>query len=399
MNYPAAPVPALVLGHSPTGLYAIRELGRAGVPVFSCGEGGSATRSKYLTFGPKCIIQSDEAARLKALVTAGQLGGGAKFPLFATSDQDVDFVMRHSKILSKHYTFQKSFDDGIAAKVLNKESFYDLCRNNGIDVPRSWDVDRRNVAALESEVPYPCLIKPSLIHAVKKSMAGRKLWTVETREEFKTIARNLPEGDTSWLVQEIIPGPESEILLFCAYFDTTGKAHQPFTARKLRQFPPGFGSASLTISEAVEDIRRVSIALMQAIQYRGIAATEFKRDPRDGRLKVIESNPRPSLWFGNSSAAGKKIVLTAYCDMAGINLPEDSRQREGVLWQYGLKDLYSRLFYWRNRDFILPAPVLPEKGGVAPRVWAVFARDDQGPVLSEIANMARKALNRLGLRI
>jgi D-aspartate ligase len=34
------------------------------------------------------------------------------------------------------------------------------------------------------------------------------------------------------------------------------------------------------------------------IGYRGIAASEFKRDPRDGQIKLIEINPRP--YFGSA---------------------------------------------------------------------------------------------------
>jgi len=387
--------PALVLGHSPTGLYAIRELGRAGVPMMSSGDAGqAATRSRYLSHGPKCITEARDEERLKAILSAGRGNGTARIPLIATSDQDIDFVHRHRSALMEHYAFQPSFSDGVAGAVLDKERFYPLCRENSVIVPEGWDVARDEVAGLADKVSYPCLIKPSLIHAVKGAMAGKKLFTAQTREEFVRLAANLPKGDTSWLVQEIVPGPDSQIMLFCAYLDGDGAAHQVFTARKLRQYPPGFGSASLVISEWDPEMAETSLQLLRAIGYRGIAATEFKRDPRDGKLKVIESNPRPSLWFSVAEAAGKRPTLAAYCDMAGYPMPRELPQKDGVLWRYGLKDRYSERFYRRNPDFVLPAPELPPNGAVKTRLSPVYTWDDPLPLQGDLTSMARKGRER-----
>ena len=151
---------------------------------------------------------------------------------------------------------------------------------------------------------YPTFVKPSRIHEIKETMAGQKGWIVRNESEFHDLQKQLPDSENSLIVQEIVPGPESNISLHCAYLDAEGRPRQSFTGRKLRRYPPGFGSASMVISEIGEEAREISERFLTAIGFHGIAASEFKRDPRDGQLKLMEINPRPSLWFGITSEAG-----------------------------------------------------------------------------------------------
>ena len=142
-------------------------------------------------------------------------------------------------------------------------------------------------------------------------MAGRKVFIAKNAEEFRRVAAAACCGGR-WLVQEIIPGPESAITVFGGYIAKDGGVRQAFTGRKLRQYPPGFGSASLARSEKLEETRRLSEGFLSAAGFRGIASAEFKYDERDGKLKIIEVNPRPALWFALSHHAGKRIALAAF---------------------------------------------------------------------------------------
>ncbi len=381
--------PAVVLGLSPTGLYAIRELARAGVPVTGVGpDRQTASRSRYLE---NCIIEPDETKRLERLMA---LGGEARPVLIPTSDQDIDFVVRHAETLSQRFAVQASYLGG-PPRIFGKAGFYAACREHGIGTPRGWEARRSGLAGLAGEVVFPCLIKPSEIHAVKDYMAGRKVLIARGRAEFDAMVSGLPADDLIWLVQEIIPGPESEITLYCAHFGADGAPQQAFTARKLRQYPPGFGSASLVRSEDLPETRELAERLLTGIGYRGIAAVEFKRDPRDGKLKAIEANARPSLWFAAAAAAGKRVALAAYNELAGRPAPGDRAQTNGVQWRYLLKDLYARAFYWRRGDFILPPPALKALGAPKRRVMPVFDPADLRPSVDEMTNYASKLKRRM----
>lgn len=387
--------PAVVLGLSPTGLYAIRELGRRGVPVLGVGaEAQSAARSRFLTWGPRCIVEPDEGRRLARLLEAFP-EGGSRAVLIPTSDQDIDFVVRHRETLSSRFVTAPCYTDGAYARVLSKASFYAACLEADVPTPSYWEARTGDLAALREKIVYPCLVKPSEIHEVKAFMAGRKVLLAPDAASFDAIVSMLPDKDVIWLVQEIIPGPESSITLFAAYFDGDGKPRQAFTARKLRQFPPGFGSASLVSSETLEETRVLSERLLAAIGFRGIGAAEFKRDPRDGRLKAIEVNARPSLWFSLTTACGKEITLDAWRDLSGQSPLADSAQRDGVRWRYLFKDFYSALFYLNDRSFILPRPEIAPASLFQEQVTPVLDFSDPLPSLDELLTYIRKAVRRI----
>lgn len=387
--------PAVVLGLSPTGLYAVRELGRAGVPVLGVSRGWQpGCTSRYLS---GCIVEPDEARRLQRLL--------AHFPactprpvLVPTSDQDIEFIARHAAHLSPRFVFQSSYaTERVVQTLLTKESFYELCEAEGVAYPRLWRCLPHELAGVRERIAYPCMIKPSRIHDVKNLMAGQKGWIAQDAAAFDRLAAEIPASAGVLLLQEIVPGPESAITLHATYVDRAGAFRQPISARKLRQYPPGFGSASMVVSASEDESRDIACHLLAALGYRGIAAAEFKRDPRDGRLKVIEINARPSLWFALASGAGQRLTLAAYLDLSGTEQPlPEHAQTDGVVWRYALKDMYSALFYRMHPRFVLPPPDITVSAGVRARVYPVFASDDPRPMVAEWGHFVRKALSRLG---
>lgn len=388
MNQPLPP--AVVMGLSPTGLHVVRVLGRAGVPVTGVADGiqaGAASR-----YCGAVISGSDPAERLDNLCAAFP-ESTCKPVLIPTSDQDIDLVIDNAERLSRHFRFQGSYGDGLARQIMDKARFYQLCEAQDVAYPRLWSGTREQIKELGSGIAFPCMIKPALIQLLKGQMKGRKGWIARDAQEYDAQVAQIPDGAGTLLVQEIVPGPESNITLWCGYLG--GGEAQGFTARKLRQFPPGFGSASLVQSHPEPETAQIAMRLLTSLGYRGIAAAEFKTDPNTGQLKMIEVNTRPSLWFSISEAAGRPVVLQAYRDLAGLPAQPPRPQQDGIRWRYGPKDLYSRLFYAFNRGFILPAPDVETAGPAHHRTYAVFAWDDPKPALAELGNFAYKAWARL----
>lgn len=385
--------PAAVLGLSPTGLYAIRELGRAEIPVFAVGaalQSGAASRYAF-----RRILDSDPIGQLARLQS--HCGSLPENPvLFPTSDEHVQVLIDNASTLSGRFVFQNSYSDGLGAKILDKDEFYKLCEAQGVAYPKLKMANAEDLSGMRLDMSFPCIIKPSRIHDIKEQMAGEKGWIARNAREFDRICKSLPRDAGTMLVQEVVPGPESEITLFCAYFDRAGNVRQPFTARKLRQYPAGFGSASLVQSVQEDETAEIATQFLSAIGYRGIAAAEFKRDPYTKSLKIIEINIRPSLWFSVSTASGKHVMLAAYHDLAdtGVTLPEIP-QKDGVRWRYGLKDMASAQFYRKSHDFVLPAPNIDAVGRARNQVSAVYALDDPAPFLYEILHYGKILPGRL----
>ncbi|MEM0984862.1 MAG: hypothetical protein AAGJ32_01325 [Pseudomonadota bacterium] len=301
-----------------------------------------------------------------------------------TSDQDIDWLARHHEALAPKFRFSVSYTDGMANELMDKHSLYALCRQAGIETPRSHTARRDEILDLADQVHYPCLVKPTRIDRIKQAMRGRKGFIAESRTELTELSLVLPEGDTDWLVQEIVPGPESAISLCAMFVNQAGETSLAMTCQKLRQFPPGFGSASLVRTTEDDETLNQSMELLSATRYRGIAATEFKRDPRDGKLKLIEINPRPSLWFGITSTAGMPFVLSHYLDLTGANPDQNGRTKRNVEWRYHSRDLTSRFIYLKGSASGLPPPSTKRTGSIDETVSAVFAADDMKPALTDL---------------
>jgi len=389
-------MPAIILGKSATALYAIRELGREGVNVFVENSSDNFTKhSKYAQAVKSSITINSDNDRVEYLLNDFPVSEQNKGVLIACSDQDIDFIYNNVEKLSTKYLIQNSIQDGSATTIMDKEGLLKLCIENDIAIPACWTKNKAQLNSLIKDIEFPCIIKPTLIHEVKTLMAGRKLWVAKNSTEYENIIDNLPEGNTEWIIQEMIPGPESEIWLYSAFFDSESNPHHAFTARKLRQYPPGFGSASLVCSAENNELKDISEKFFNNIGFKGIGAAEFKRDPRDGKLKMIEINPRPSLWFGVSTAANKYITTCAYKDAKGQPLPTDQVQLNGVFWRYWLKDLFSIAFYSLNKKFILPSPNFKGAPKKVKAATPVFVINDIKPSLVELLQLTKKAISRL----
>lgn len=386
-------IDVIVLGLSPTGLYAVREAAQAGYSVLGVGAPGASGRwSRFLT---GCIVETTPAARVEAILRHRGVGDGDKPVLIVTSDQDLEAVIARADDLAQRVHLQGSYTDGMAGRIMDKDSFYRLCAAHNVTYPALWSADVADAAGFRDRIVYPAMIKPARIQDVKHLMAGRKGWIVRNASDFHAVLRGIPAEAGTLLMQEIVPGPESEITLWCGYLDGAGQVRQRFTARKLRQYPPGFGSASRVQSQTCPETAEIAERLLIALGYRGIAAAEFKRDPETAELKIIEVNPRPSLWFSTATRAGVRLVETAIAEARGAPLPPAAEQKDGVLWCSATKDIASRMFYVLNRDFVLPPPDASRQAAVTDHASATSSWDDPAPGLSEFVGFVGKMTKRM----
>ncbi|CAA0090403.1 D-aspartate ligase [Halioglobus japonicus] len=386
---------AIVLGLSPTGLYVARELGRNGTPLLGIDTGfASAAASRYFRKTGGVWYEADNnKLALRLLEFAAHLD--SKAVLIPTSDHFIEFAIENYARLAPAFHMAQGYAN-VAEQLLDKQQFHQLCTRHSVATPGVWALSSMDEIRQLPEIPFPCILKPTLIHLAKPFLNGKKLFIVESRADLLALSQKIPKESGSWLVQEIIPGRESSIALVAAYASDNPNAGDTFTARKLRQYPPGFGSASRVISENSAEASDIAETLIASIGFSGVYGAEFKRDPRDGNLKIIEINPRPTLWFHASHAAGKRLLERAYCDMAGLPLASTTEQRDGILWHYALKDFASAMFYrYRGKDFVLQAPDLSAGGPVNVRCWPVFSLADPLPFVAELAVYMTKFIRRL----
>jgi predicted ATP-grasp superfamily ATP-dependent carboligase len=125
------------------------------------------------------------------------------------------------------------------------------------------------------------------------------------------------------MIQEYIPGSDSDIAVCCCFMDAKHEMTAYFTARKLRQNPPLFGTGCAVETTDIPEIVPIAKRLLQAVGYTGIAEAEFKRDSAAGTWFLIEVNPRH--WDQHEIGAhiGVNLSWIAYQDMIGC--PSESQ--------------------------------------------------------------------------
>jgi len=106
---------------------------------------------------------------------------------------------------------------------------------------------------------------------------------------------------------------------------------------------------------------------------------ETKLDPRDGRYKLIEVNPRLWQWHGLGAACGVDITWIAYRDQIGDRLPPARMRGDGKRWAISVMPGQSSAF---QRP---------------PYTDGVFALDDPGPSLVQAGRFAGRFAGRLGV--
>ncbi|MDA0917888.1 MAG: hypothetical protein O2945_02335 [Planctomycetota bacterium] len=385
---------AVICGASATGLGVGRDLGRRGVAVvfadFESFRPGFVSR--YVSKNESGIIAQSEEDLIDKLVTLGSRQP-VKPVLFQTTDQMVLTIAQNRERLVQHFHIADSTRPGIADVVTDKKSFYELCVKHGVVSPRTvFPETLEQALTVKSQFDFPVIIKPIHGHLWRERLKGRKLLTADSPEEFEQIVRNFADDIHELMIQELIPGPESNLWIGGFYLrQRGGEPGAIFTGRKLRQHPPGFGSASLADACQNEDVVRLSGKFLRDIGYRGVCGTEFKFDERDSQYKMVEVNPRQTLWFALIDAAGIPLNYYAYCDLAGLPLPDAGSLRDGTKWILFEKDLITSIGY-----------ILKGKLGLFRwlssyrniRVHAVMSMSDRRPMFSLLRTYAVRVWSR-----
>jgi predicted ATP-grasp superfamily ATP-dependent carboligase len=101
----------------------------------------------------------------------------------------------------------------------------------------------------------------------------------------------------------------------------------------MRRFPKNNGQACYHVTEWIPDIAEMGLNFFKGINFRGLGNVEFKRDLRDGKLKIIESNARFTAAQELLASCGMDISVVIYKHLAGLPVPQLNSYKQGLtLW-------------------------------------------------------------------
>jgi predicted ATP-grasp superfamily ATP-dependent carboligase len=325
--------PAFILGLGVNGYGILRSLAREGVRAV----GFYTDHEEFGRFSKHCEAcflpaSLDEREICRVLIEHGERAGG-KPVLFPTSDYHSLLLAKYRDELSRHFHFHWVEEQSLRC-IVDKARMSSICRQAGLAVPRTHVTQRdENLAELAAGLSFPCLVKPSRSFDCPFP-AGLKNFVAGSPDELLAFYRAHPELKGTTVCQEIIEGGDENMFEWIGLVDGSGEARAEFCARKLRQYPPGYGVMCFGRSEHNAVLSAQSLPLVRSLRYRGLGSIEFKYRPEDGRYYFIEMNPRLS-WFSALFAdAGVNFAYLAYLELtqSGSAEPVRARQRHGVHW-------------------------------------------------------------------
>jgi D-aspartate ligase len=328
--------PAVIAGAYRTGVLGVRALSRRGVRATSFDSDSSMPgfRSVYGKARLCPDPDTDPHGWLSFMIQlAHELG--EKAVLIPSADQFVSAIARHADDLANHYILSPNVR--VQGLLATKETQYELAVRHGMAIPHTRVVSTRaDIEAFADNASFPCLLKPIHFREWRAFAPGHPLYYAKI-----AIARSRSDLIRDWelaatinpktIAQEIIEGDDTAKRVYVACYDGTSQRIANAMFRELRCNPLQFGPA--TVSEPVSDAETDAIcdSFLRRIGYTGICEIEMKRDARDGRVKMIEANPR--LTGGGDAApyAGVDICWLHYLDMIGVRFkavsPSPSRFR------------------------------------------------------------------------
>jgi D-aspartate ligase len=388
--------PAVVLVcHHHVGIGIVRSLGRLGVPVYcvDVDRFNPACLSKYCA--GKFVWDLHNSPRSESVDFLLDIGRkiGRRALLIPTSDIGAMLVDDNAERLSSSFIFPQR-PGALTRSLCSKQEMFYLARKWGLPVPETaFPKSRADVVRYLETARLPVLLKPIYNLHPSGNVKPWRMMLVDTREELLSRYDTIENpAAPNVMLQEYIPGPDEMTWTFNGYFDQHGECRVAFTGRKLRNFPPYFGQASLAACEKNEYVRDATIGFMKSIGYRGPLDIGHRYDMRDGKYKVNDINPRVGAMFRLFvDENGMDVVRALYQDLTGQPVTPASTV-EGRRWVVEDVDLVSSVRYYRDRKFSLRGWINSYRGV---REATFLARDDLLPLAGMGivgARLARKAL-------
>jgi len=315
-------VPVVVLNTFHSGLAIARDLGRLGVRVIGLTAHkeayGNVSRWIEYRHSPDSLTQPREL--LACLLELSEELNQRPI-LLPTRDHDINFVINSWESLQRNYILPMLPPDRMS-QVLNKDVVANAARESGISVPKSVTVTRAEELASARRLQFPCICKPVYATQWRKpgiwdGVGRQKVRRVDSFEELEEFYASFSHLDPLVSVQEWVEGGETSLQIFGSYCSADHEVRAFFTARKRLQSPRLAGTGVAVEAVPIPDLEESSRRLLRRLQFQGISEIEFKRDERDGRLYLIEINPRHWDQHGLGTAVGVNLSEALYRDATG----------------------------------------------------------------------------------
>ena len=182
--------------------------------------------------------------------------------------------------------------------LINKEKFYALCDEHGIDHPATviYDKSMGHDFTLPWGPPYIAKPADSVAYWACGDASLNKVYVCQSWEELlASLDKVYAAGYQDHMVlQEFIPGDDSYMRVLTNYSDRNGQVKLMCLGHVLMEehSPHGIGNHAVILTECDKELEGRIKALLESLHYTGFSNFDIKYDRRDGKYKAFEINCR-----------------------------------------------------------------------------------------------------------
>jgi D-aspartate ligase len=310
--------PVIVLGGAANALSVARNLAHQGIEVVAVNYPHEAVRfsrrARFVRlddgYSPKTwerFLLGRESDYLRGSV------------LLACGDEAISIIVDNHAALSQKFLLEEG-DPLVRRDLLNK---FTICRRaEEADIPTVGYWLIRSNEELErsmEQLRFPLIMKA--LYGPHAEVLGFKAILVPDRpsltERFSAAARLGVEV----LLMEYIPGGDDRLCSYYTYLDESGSPLVHLTKRLKRRYPRGSGEGTYHVTTWIPEAAELGARFFRHVKLRGLGNIEFKRDERDGRLKIIEVNARFTASDCLIAKSGVNLALITYNRLTGRPQP------------------------------------------------------------------------------
>lgn len=290
--------------------------------------------------------------------------------LIMTSDTHVKFFINNRNILEKLYHIHFPPND-IVELLLHKNKFSEFALKHDILIPKSSKLlQEDNLETIKHNFRFPIVLKPYMRSKSWLNSKLPKVFLADTYKDFINIYNKIKNIEKNLLVQEWIPGKDSNINYCLTYFNDKNDCLAAFTGYKIRQWPVSTGSTATTMPVYNKWVENETIRIFKLLNYSGFGSIEFKRHDIDGKYYITE----PTVCRLNqqeyvATLNGINIPLIAYNELTGQNIREILPSKAPIIYIDEMAEFYSTWTLFKRKLLTCKEWKNSIKGHKAYRYW------------------------------
>ncbi len=344
--------PAVILDLGYGGYGVVRSLVNYGIPII-----GFCNQRRLPEFRTKLCDQkvhfngeSDLRDKLKQTVS----GLHHKPVLYVTTDSYVNFIIENRKFIDDNFLIHLPSND-VLKLLLDKTAFTEYAKQHNILIPRTHNLfNQEDLVRITETLSFPVILKPFTRTSAWRKANLSKAYHLCTIDELRKLYEKINSIESRLMVQEWIPGGDSNVYYCLVYFNDQSDCLASFTGYKIRQWPVGTGTASSTAPVENPFVSERTVEILQQIKYSGFGSVEFKLHDLNGKYYLIEPTVGRVEQIGYvATINGVNLPLRCYNNLTDSVIEEEPPPFGKVLYVDEAADLASALVHLRKKMMTL----------------------------------------------